>query len=279
MSLRRVTTATIARHLILIALLVAFGYPIIWMGFSALRHNHEIRNAPFALPARPTAQNFSVVMRSGQFGRAYLNSLAIAGGSVILAVAASALAAYAFARMRFHGREILFLLFLAGMMIPVHITLIPLNRLLGHNGLNLKNTIFALLGPYVGFSLPISILILRGAFAAIPRQLEDAARIDGCSTWGIFIHIALPLAKPALATVIIFNFLTLWNEFAFALTLISDQAHRTLPLALWQFQGEHGMDIAQTCAALCTAVLPVLLVYLLGQRHIIRGLTAGAIKQ
>ena len=276
---RRITFRTVLRHGVLIAFLVIFGYPMIWMGLSAFRTERAVRSAPFAPPTRPTKENFAVVLRSGGFGRAYLNSLIVAGGSVILAVAASAAAGYAFARMRFRGKEAVFLLFLAGMMIPVHVTLIPLNRLMSAAALNLKDTYFALIGPYVGFSLPVSILILRGAFEGVPMDLEDAARMDGCSSWGIFLHVALPLVRPALATVVIFNFLTLWNEFAFALTLVSEPAYRTLPLALWQFRGERGMYLAQTCAALCVAVLPVLFVYLLGQRHIIRGLTAGALKQ
>ena len=154
-----------------------------------------------------------------------------------------------------------------------------MNRLAGPAGLNIKDTSWALIGPYVGFALPISILILRGAFAEIAQDLADAARIDGCSAWGVFWHVAVPLSRPALATVAIFNFLTMWNEFAFALTLVNRGSLRTLPLALWQFQGEHGMYVSQTCAALCVAVLPVLLVYALAQKHIIRGLTAGALKE
>jgi len=277
--MRRLRCGTVLRHAALVLFLLVFGYPILWMGMSALRSDRAVRSAPFAIPRRPTGGNFALVLRSGGFGRAYLNSLVVVVGSVALAVAVSAPAGFAFARMRFRGREVVFMMFLAGMMIPVHVTLIPLNRLMSAGGLNLKNTLFALMGPYVGFSLPVSILILRGAFEGVPRELEDAARMDGCSRWGFFLRVCLPLVKPALATVVIFNFLTLWNEFAFALTLISDQAHRTLPLALWQFKGERGMDIAQTCAALCVAVLPVLFVYVVGQRHIIRGLTAGAVKQ
>lgn len=276
---RRITGQTILRHAVLILFLIVAGYPLLWMAFSAIRSDNAILSAPFAPPTSPTADNFGVVFRTGAFGRAYVNSLIISVVSVAVAVGVSAMAGYAFARMRFRCKRALFLLFLAGMMIPVHVTLIPLNRLLGAGGLNLKDTYFALMAPYVGFALPISILILRGAFEGVPVELEDAARIDGCSTWGIFWRVALPLVRPALATVIIFNFLTMWNEFAFALTLINKGSMRTLPLALWNFQGEHGTYLGQMCAALCVAILPVLLVYALAQRHIIRGLTAGALKQ
>lgn len=271
--------SVLARHTVLILFLVIAGYPLLWMGMSAVRSERAIRKAPFALPHRPTADNVTRVLRSGGFGRAYVNSLVVAGVAVAVAVSVAALAGYAFARGRFRGKELLFLLFLAGMMVPVHVTLIPLNRLMGPDALNLKDTYLALIGPYVGFALPISILILRGAFEGVPTELEDSARMDGCGDWGIFLHVALPMVRPALATVVIFNFLTMWNEFAFALTLVSKTSMRTLPLALWQFKGERGMFLGQTCAALCVAVLPVLVVYALAQRHIIRGLTAGAVKQ
>jgi raffinose/stachyose/melibiose transport system permease protein len=151
---------------------------------------------------------------------------------------------------------------------------------MGPNGLRLKGTLWALIGPYVGFALPISILILRGAFEGVPKELMEAARMDGCNAWGVFRHVGLPLVRPALATVVIFNALTMWNEFAFALTLLGPKSP-TLPLAITQFQaqGENANDLALTCAALTVSVLPLLLVYFLAQKHIIRGLTAGAVKQ
>lgn len=269
----------LARQGALVAALLVSGYPLLWMAFTAVRAEGDARAAPFGLPLRPVSEGLAKVFSAGVFGRAYLNSLGVSVLSVALAVAFSSMAAYAFARMRFRGRHALFLLFLAGMMIPVHVTLVPLNRLLGAEGLGLKDTWFAIIGPYAGFALPISILILRGAFAQVPIELEEAARVDGCSAWGVFYHVALPLARPALATVVIFNFLTIWNEFAFALTLVTSRGSRTLPLALWRFRDDHGVFITETCAALCVAVLPVFLVYCLAQRHIIQGLTAGAVKQ
>ena len=277
MTLRRLSGPL--RHATLILFLIVAGYPLVWMAFSAVRPEGEARADPFGLPVHATGRNLAKVFRSGHFGRAYLNSVIVCGASVVLAVAFASMAAYAFARMRFRGRHILFLLFLAGMMIPTHVTLVPLNLLMRSGALNLKGTYLALIGPYVGFALPISILILRGAFEETPIELEDAARIDGCSTWGVFWRVALPLARPALATVVIFNLLTMWNEFAFALVLASDASVRTLPLALWRFSGEHDTNLAETCAALCVAVAPLFLVYCLAQRHIIRGLTAGAVKQ
>jgi raffinose/stachyose/melibiose transport system permease protein len=266
-----------------LALLVAFlvaAYPMFWMVVTSLRLEQDARRHPFSLLFSPTFDNLRAVFSSGLFGRAYLNSAIVAAVGVVLAVAFAACAAFAFAHCRFPGRQALFVLFLLGMMIPIHVTLVPLNQLLGPSGLRLKGTLWALIGPYVGFALPISILILRGAFETVPKQLLEAARIDGCSAWGVFRHVALPLVRPALATVVIFNALTMWNEFAFALTLLGPDCP-TLPLAITQFQsqGENANDLALTCAALAVSVLPLLLVYFAAQKHIIRGLTAGAVKQ
>jgi len=265
----------LARYGVLFALTGAAGYPALWMLLSALRPHHEIEAAPFGLPTPPRLDNFAAVLAAHGFGRAYLNSLIVTVGALLIVVAASVLAAYAFARLRFRFKETLFLLFLTGMMIPIHVTLIPLNRLLA----GLKDTYAVLIGPYAAFALPISVLLLRGAFEAVPVELEEAARMDGCSPLGVFWHVALPLVRPTLATVVIFNFLTMWNEFAIALTLINDPARYTLPRALKAFADEAGVDMGQTAAALCVAVVPMLLVYVVAQKQIIRGLTRGAVKQ
>lgn len=269
---------SIIRHLLLLLFLVVTAYPMVWMFFCAFRTEGDAQERPLGLPAQWVLANLRNVLHNGGFGHAYLNSLLLCSVSVVIAVAFAAFAAFAFAQMKFPGRNVLFVMFLAGMMIPVHVTLIPLNNLLGTSGLGIKGSLAALAGPYIGFALPISILILRGAFMALPRDLLDAGRVDGCNAWNVFVHIALPLSRPAFATVIIFNFLTMWNEFAFALTLLGPGV-RTLPLALNDFKGEHDIMITETCAALLFVVLPLTIVYVFAQRHIIRGLTAGAVKE
>jgi raffinose/stachyose/melibiose transport system permease protein len=266
------------RHAVLLAFLAVTAYPLLWMAMTAFRAEGDAQARPLGLPRPWVLDNLAEVVRNGDFGGAYVNSLLLCTVSVVLAVCLAALAAFAFAQLRFRGSHALFLLFLVGMMIPVHVTLIPLNRLLGAGGLGIKGGLAALAGPYIGFALPISILILRGAFAALPADLLDASRVDGCSAWGVFRHVALPLSRPALATVIIFNFLTMWNEFAFALTLLGPGCE-TLPLALTQFKGEHDIQITLTSAALVLVVIPLVVVYVFAQKHIIRGLTAGAVKE
>jgi raffinose/stachyose/melibiose transport system permease protein len=131
---------------------------------------------------------------------------------------------------------------------------------------------------YVAFSLPVSVVILRGFFAGVPRELEEAARIDGCSHLRLFWHVMLPLAKPALAVVAIFNAVTLWNEFVFALVLIDRPGLETVPLGIFRFSEQYSYNIPLSCAGMAVAAVPMLLVYFIAQKHIIRGLTAGALK-
>ncbi len=272
------TPAFLLRHLLLLLFLLFTAYPLLWMALCAFRTEGDAQEHPLALPAKFIWDNMANVLHSGSFGSAYLNSLLLCSISVVIAVTFSALAAFAFAQMSFKGKDLLFYFLILGMMIPVHVTLIPLNRLLGSSGLGIKGGLAALAGPYIGFALPVSILILKGAFSSLPKDLLDAARVDGCNAMQVFLHVALPLSRPALATVIIFNFLTMWNEFAFALTLLGPGV-RTLTLALNDFKGEHDIMITQTSAALLLVVLPLIIVYVFAQKHIIRGLTAGAVKE
>ena len=232
---------------------------------------------PLGLPAQWTLANLREVLHSGNFAQAYLNSLLVCVVAVLICITCATMAAYAFARFNFRGKNWLYMLFLLGLMIPVHVTLIPLNQLLGADMLRLKGGLAALIGPYAGFGLPVSILILRRAFEALPAELLDAAALDGCSNLQVFWHVGLPRAKPALNTVLIFNFLTMWNEYAFALTLLGP-GRQTVPLAISEFKGEFDLRITVVCAALLLVMIPLICVYACAQKQIIRGLTAGAIK-
>jgi raffinose/stachyose/melibiose transport system permease protein len=169
-----------------------------------------------------------------------------------------------------------FLLFLAGSMIPVHVTLIPLYVL--SKGLGIYDTLWALLGPYIAFQLPISVFILTEFFRGVPREVEEAARIDGAGTFGIWWRIIMPLAAPAISTVAIYAFIFVWNEFIFALVLLSSPANMTIPLGLMQFFGEYRVNVPGLMAVLTLASLPVILLYLAAQNRVVAGLTAGAVK-
>jgi raffinose/stachyose/melibiose transport system permease protein len=265
---------TIIRLSIAIALGVLFGYPLLWMLLTSFKTQPEVARNAWSWPNAFNIENFRRAFTQGNFGRYYLTSVIVCGTSVLLACLVAATAAYAFARMRFRGKEALFLLLLGGMMIPVHVTLIPLHRLMIAVGL--YDTVFALIGPYIAFALPVSIFILRVFFEALPRDMEDAALIDGCGPVGAFWHVALPLAAPALATVFILNFVNMWNEFAFALTLAGTKV-TTLPVGIAQLSENFGADVPAVTAGLTAGVLPGLIVYFIAQRYIVRGMTAGAV--
>ena len=287
--MKRILAALIRYTVLLIALGVMI-LPLLWMTWTSFKTQPQVTQSRWSLPTEPHGENYAevfglhewrgtvssigTILRSN-FTRCFLNSLWISTVAVALSTAAAALAGFAFSRLRFRFAAPIFVLFLLGMMIPVHITLVPLVKLFGS-----LYPPAVLVGVYAAFALPVSIFILRGFFRQVPVELEEAARVDGCGAWGVFWHICLPLAKPALAVVVIFNFVTIYNEFIFALVFLRKTGQKTLPIGLMDFSGPEGAsDIPVKCAALVCAVIPILVVYFLAQRQIIRGLTAGAVKE
>ena len=169
-----------------------------------------------------------------------------------------------------------FILVIAGLVIPVHVTLIPVYLLTKQIGL--YNSLWALLGPYVAFNLPLSVFILTEFMRHIPRELEEAARIDGSGPMRTFFWIILPLSTPGLATLAIYNAVILWNEFVFAFVLITTPRNRPLPLAIWDYQGQYSMNIPAIMAVVTLSALPLILVYIVGQERVLKGMMAGALK-
>jgi raffinose/stachyose/melibiose transport system permease protein len=255
-----------------------FGFPLAWMIYSSLKPSSEILKHIWDFPANPSFQSYTALFNGAPFGVYYRNSIIMTFISVPIVTLTSAMAGYAFARVRFPLRTPIFYMFLAGTMIPIHVTLIPLFVLM-HN-IGLLGSVAAMVLPFVGFSLPVSIFILRGFFEQIPLEIEEAARIDGCSTAHIFWRIVLPLARPALVTVIVLSAVGAWNEYLFALTLVSSNSNSlTLPLGIVATTNSLGLSkLDQLFAGLTTATLPILIFYFLAQRQITRSLTAGALK-
>ena len=188
----------------------------------------------------------------------------------------ASLAAYPLAKLRFPLRDQVFLFLLLGLAIPIHVTLLPIFTMLREMGIN--NTLAALFPPYLAFGLPLHIFILRGYFRSIPDDLREAALIDGASEWQIYWRITMPLAVPALATVFIIDALATWNELLIALVLLSSESVRTVPLGLLNFQGQFSSQMTALNAGILIGIAPVLIVYVLFQRYMVSGLTAGAIK-
>ncbi|MBW7884100.1 MAG: carbohydrate ABC transporter permease [Caldilineaceae bacterium] len=256
-------------------LLVAF-VPFWFMAMSGFKESLELMTRPvWALPEQPTIGNFTTVL-SNRFFTFLLNSTIVVTVSIGLVVLISAMAAYVFARISFRYSRVLFVLIIAGLIVPIHVTLIPVYLLTIRAGI--YDTLFALIGPYVAFSLPISIFILTEFMRQIPRELEDAARIDGCGPMSTFFRVILPLSRPGLATIAIFNAVALWNEFVFAFVLTSSPGVRTLPLAIWDFQGQYSANIPLMMAVLTLSALPLIIAYIIFQEQLVKGIMAGAIK-
>jgi raffinose/stachyose/melibiose transport system permease protein len=252
------------------------AFPLIWLFYSSLKPMQEIYESVFALPRHLDISNYVHIWGTSTFPRYYLNSLIVTVISTVGIVTLASLAGFVFGRVRFKFREVLFFVLIAGMMIPVQVTLIPNFILL--RDLRLFDTYLAMIFPYIAFNIPISVFIMRGFFQELPIELEDAACIDGCSLKRVCFNIMMPLSLPALSTITIFNFFTVWNELIFALTFTNRQEVRTIPVGIMDFVGQFETDYGYIFAALSSASIPLLVVYFIGQKRIIAGLTAGAIK-
>ncbi|MFO7320534.1 MAG: carbohydrate ABC transporter permease [Chloroflexota bacterium] len=263
---KRLQWPTWITYALLILYTAVVAMPLVWMVFSSLKTMRELFTSPFAPPVDPQWQNFATAWNAG-IQRYLVNSLVITGISVFLIVIVSSMAAYAFARMRFPLRTPLYLLLIVGFAIPVHTTLVPLYRML--NSGNLLNTYPGIIGPYVAFGIPFSVLLLYAFFVQFPSEIEDAARIDGCSTWQMVFRVVLPLSLPAMASVAIFQTVFLWNEFSLALITLSQDAMRTIPLGLTNFQGQWTTNWPSLLAAVTLASLPMLIVFIVLQRQFI----------
>lgn len=204
-----------------------------------------------------------------------VNGLIICVLKVPLGIFVEALAAFAMTRLNVKHKTAIFIFFLVGMMLPMQSALVPINVVFSK--LKLLNTYFGLFYVYVGFGISYGILILRGFFRGIPNEIDEAATLDGCSKWQLLWRIILPIAKPAVATLVITDFLATWNEYLLASVIINDNTKKTVPVGLMTFVGEHGTDYGFLCAGVLMSVIPVLTVYLIFQRHFVEGMS-GAIK-
>ena len=221
-----------------------------------------------------TLQNYVETFRQIPFGRFYLNSLFVAASTVTLQILTASLAAFAFARLRFWGRETLFLLYLATLMIPFQVTMIP-NYIVIARFLQWRDTYQALILP-TAFSA-FSTFLLRQYFKGIPLDLDEAARMDGASSWRIWAQIIMPLSGPVLATLAIFNFQASWNDFLWPLIITSKETMRTIPIGLASFQGQYQTEWHLLMAGAVIALLPVLVIYVIGQNWFVQGITLSGL--
>ncbi|MGC0334711.1 raffinose/stachyose/melibiose transport system permease protein [Streptomyces sp. SAI-170] len=250
--------------------------PLLYAFVSGFKSTDQLSSNTFGLPSPWVASNYTDVLASGSFWRMLGSSTLIAVATAVLTVGTAALAAFALARFAFRGRELLFTLFTAGLMFPFAVAILPLFVLLRTFGL-LDNP-WGVILPQAAFGLPMTIVILRGFFREIPGELEEAATLDGCSAFGFFWRILLPMARPALGTVSILAIVGSWNNFLLPLLVFSEQTWWTIPIGVQQFQGQYATDIARVFAYLVLAMVPALAFYAVAERQLIGGITMGATK-
>jgi len=242
---------------------------------SSLKTQETIFKDASLIPREFHWENYYLAFKHGGFGRNFLNSIFYTTAVVTGIVFIASLAAYAFSRLKFVGRNVLFIMFIAAMMIPIPGSFVALYVLL--NKLHLRNTPVGYILAMINMGLSMSIFLLKTFFDKLPTEVEDAARIDGLSNFGIWWHVALPLAKPVLAVVVVFNALIVWNEYVLALIIFDSRQFMPLQLAIKMFQGEFVTNYPLLMAGLTIAALPIIAVYLLMQKYIVKGVVSAAV--
>ena len=257
-----------------VAALVVAILPFIFMVLNSFKNKFELlTNGVFAQEFN--VSNYQEVL-SGGFTRYFFNSVLLLVIVLALILFISACAAYPLARFKFRLNGFLYALIVACMAIPIQITLIPVFQMT--RNLGLYDSIWALIGPDVAFALPISVFILTSFMQGIPKEIEESAEIDGCNKYKMFFSMIFPLSKPGLSTLAIYNGVNVWNEFSFAYTLTQSATNRTLPLAVWDFQGQYSMNTPMIMAVLTLTVLPMIILFIFAQDKLVKGMTAGAVK-
>jgi raffinose/stachyose/melibiose transport system permease protein len=270
----------VAKPIALQAVVVVIGIlillPILYGVLGGFKNNQQLSTNPIGLPDPWVPSNYTDVLASGDFWVQVWNSSFIALATAFITVGVSALAAFVFARFAFRGREFLFTVFAAGLMFPFAVAILPLFILLRFFGL-LNNPLGVIL-PQAAFGLSLTIIILRQFFRSIPGEIEEAATLDGCTPFGFFWRILLPMARPALATVSVLAIVGSWNNFFLPLVVFNDPGLWTLPVGVQQFQGQYSADTARILAYVVLAMVPALAFYAVAERHLVGGLTTGSTK-
>lgn len=265
-------------NFILLAFSVSCIFPIVWMIYSSLKEKRAFNADIVGLPKNPTLINYTRILSNSDYhlGESMWNSVRTTGLSIILIVLFSFIVGYILSRVKFKGNRVLYVIFLMGMLIPIHSLLVPIYVVFKKCGLS--NQWFTLLLPYVSFGMPMGIFLVEGYVKSIPVSLEEAAAIDGSSFSKTLWQIILPICKPILVTVAIIQIFSCWNEFSFALVLIKDVALQTVPLALTQFKGQFASDYPKQMAAMLITMSPIVVMYFAFSKQIINGMVAGAVK-
>lgn len=262
-------------YLVLAVYAIVIAYPLIWMVISSFKNTTEIFSEPWGLPSVWLVENYAQAWDRG-ISAYFANSLIVTVLTTVGTVLLAALCAYGMVRMNNRVADIVLVLAMGGLVVAPQVSLIPLYKML--DALNLLDTLWAMILPYIAFRLPMAILLIRSVFLAIPKELQDAATVDGCSSLGVFRHVYIPLSRSILVTAGVLTGYFAWNEFLFAIVFVNADANRTIPAGLMSFRDALGTEWGVLLAGLVIAALPIIIVFLLLQRYFVAGLTAGSIK-
>ena len=265
-------------NLVLLVFSLSCIFPIVWMIYSSLKEKRAFNADIIGLPKAPSLINYQRILSNKDYhlSASMMNSVRTTALSIAMIIIFSFVVGYILARIRFKLNRVLYIMFLMGMLIPIHSLLVPIYIVFQRCGIS--NRWYTLLLPYVSFGLPMGIFLVEGYVKTIPVSLEEAAAIDGSSFSNTLWRIILPICQPILVTVGIIQIFSCWNEFSFALVLIKDVALQTVPLALTQFKGQFASDYPKQMAAMLITMAPIIILYFLFSKQIIKGMVAGAVK-
>jgi len=255
---------------------IVSGGPFLWVASMSLRTTPEIFASPYALPSRLHWEKFAQAWTRSNYGTYFWNSTIVVVTAVAVLTVVGAMVAHCLARYQFRFSRAVRLLILSGMVLPPQLLILSLFQILLEYGL--YNTLTGLILVYIAGHLAMTVYILEGFFAQIPQDLFDAARMDGYSDFEIFWKVTLPIGAPALFATVTLNFIILWNEFLYAVVLLTDDDKRTLPLGIMHFMGSHQLDAGMIATGLMIAIGPVIVLYALFSETMIKGMTAGAVR-
>jgi raffinose/stachyose/melibiose transport system permease protein len=264
---------------ILLCTLIALGsiFPLVWLTDFSLVHSNELFGENILVwPNPPYWKNYELAMTAGKVPQYFVNSLIITGISVLFIVVLSVMMSYGFIRMKWKLSKTLLNIVLLGFMIPIHATLLP--NFMTFADAKMLDTPWALIIPYVAFGLPQATFILTGFMGTVPEAIEESAFMEGCSVFRLLFQIIFPILKPAIMTVIIMSFINIWNEFIMAATFLSSDKFRTLPFSVYNFAGQYTSNYAAQFAVMALSALPSLIVYVVLNKHITKGVMAGSVK-
>ncbi len=274
---KRTRLMTTSRFVALCLFSLVMVLPFLYMvSTSFKKYTYLFESPPQFIPKEPTLQNYVQAWTVGHFSRYFFNSLFVTSVSTVFTVVFASMAAFAFAKYVFFGKKVLFILLLMGLVVPGIVLIIPQFIIAKH--LHLIDSFAGLILFYIGMNFSLDTFLLRGFMEDIPPELDDAMKVDGANAWTRFTRLYVPLSRPALATVTLFSFLASWDEFAWAITLINSQNKRTLPIAIALFHGQHATSWGLVFAASLIALVPIIIVFLITQKHFIEGLSTGAVK-